>query len=317
MQSTPRCAFVPLADGRRLAYYEFGDRAGVPCVYTPGWPASGLSGAFHTTAAQHAGVRWIAVDKPGTGASDPDPRRSLSRYAADVRGLADHLGLERFAVVGESAGGPHALAAAHELPHRITTAVALASAGAPDTPGGRRAVTPTARLLLRMARRCPWPARLRAAQLQRALHHPARARRWVAGLRHAAPEADQQAWERLDVTTLLSSARGAFTQGSRWVAQELVVLSRPWGFSLSGIEAPVEVWHGTQDTAVPLSAARALAARIPGCTTRIFDGEGRCLGVSRPHELMRAIRNAASDDATAPGEKTGTPRRTRGAPSAR
>jgi pimeloyl-ACP methyl ester carboxylesterase len=31
------------------------------------------------------------------------------------RALADHLGLDRFALAGESGGGPHTLASAHRL----------------------------------------------------------------------------------------------------------------------------------------------------------------------------------------------------------
>src|SRR4051812_16891061 len=54
-----------LAEGRALAWYEYGDAAGLPCVYTTGTPASGLAGATYDKAAAEAGVRWISVDKPG------------------------------------------------------------------------------------------------------------------------------------------------------------------------------------------------------------------------------------------------------------
>ena len=55
-----------------------------------------------------AGVRFIAPDRPGYGASTYAPKRTLPDLAEDVRELADHLGLERFGVVGLSGGGPHA-----------------------------------------------------------------------------------------------------------------------------------------------------------------------------------------------------------------
>jgi pimeloyl-ACP methyl ester carboxylesterase len=38
---------------------------------------------------------------------------------ADVEAIADELGLERFGVTGGSGGGPHALACAALLPHRV------------------------------------------------------------------------------------------------------------------------------------------------------------------------------------------------------
>src|SRR5689334_19381476 len=106
---TQQAQTMTLPDGRVLAWYEYGDPDGVPCVYTTGTPASGLMGELYDDAAREAGVRWISVDKPGYGASSFDPQRSLRGYAADVRALLEHLGLDRVAAAGESGGGPHVL----------------------------------------------------------------------------------------------------------------------------------------------------------------------------------------------------------------
>src|SRR3954469_14679970 len=102
MTDTPQT--MRLADGRQLAWYEYGDAAGLPCVYTTGTPASGLAGSTYDKAAAEAGVRWISVDKPGYGHSDLQRGRTLLDWPADVRALADQLGLQRFAVAGESGG---------------------------------------------------------------------------------------------------------------------------------------------------------------------------------------------------------------------
>lgn len=96
---------LKLADGRGLTWYEFGDTEGVPCFYVPGTPESGLAGSCYDAAARRAGVRWISVDKPGYGHSDPLWNRSLLGFAADLGELADHLGLASFVVAGESGGG--------------------------------------------------------------------------------------------------------------------------------------------------------------------------------------------------------------------
>src|SRR5690606_38283888 len=54
---------------------------------------------------------------------------------ADVELLADTLGLERFAVFGVSGGGPHALAVAAALPHRVSRVAVLASTAPCDAAG--------------------------------------------------------------------------------------------------------------------------------------------------------------------------------------
>jgi pimeloyl-ACP methyl ester carboxylesterase len=47
-------------------------------------------------------LRFIGVDRPGYGYSDPWPEASLLEGAEDFVWVADHLGLERFAALGVS-----------------------------------------------------------------------------------------------------------------------------------------------------------------------------------------------------------------------
>ena len=50
--------------------------------------------------AERSGIRVIAVDRPGLGWSDWQPRRRVVDGPVDVTALADALGLQRFAVLG-------------------------------------------------------------------------------------------------------------------------------------------------------------------------------------------------------------------------
>ena len=71
------------------------------------------------------GVRLIAFDRPGYGRSDRLRGRRVADVAADVEAIADEYKLKKFAVVGRSGGGPHALACAALLPERMTRAAVL------------------------------------------------------------------------------------------------------------------------------------------------------------------------------------------------
>jgi pimeloyl-ACP methyl ester carboxylesterase len=73
------------------------------------------------------GVRLISYDRPGYGGSDRMASRLVADVAADVVAIADHLEVGRFAVIGRSGGGPHALACAAMLPERVTRAGVLVS----------------------------------------------------------------------------------------------------------------------------------------------------------------------------------------------
>ncbi len=81
------------------------------------------------TAAQ-CGGRLIAVDRPGYGQSDPRSDRTLLSWADDIVGLTDSLKINRFSIIGFSAGTPYTLACAHSLPSRVGN-IALVAALAP------------------------------------------------------------------------------------------------------------------------------------------------------------------------------------------
>jgi pimeloyl-ACP methyl ester carboxylesterase len=67
-------------------------------------------------------VRVVSTDRPGYGGSSPQAGRGLADWPAHVAALADHLGVERFAVLGASSGGPYAVACAALLPDRVASA---------------------------------------------------------------------------------------------------------------------------------------------------------------------------------------------------
>src|SRR5437764_785955 len=72
---------------------------------------------------QKLGVRWVGYDRPGYAGTPADPGRDVASAAADVAGIADALGIDRFAVMGHSGGGPHALACAALAPDRVQCVV--------------------------------------------------------------------------------------------------------------------------------------------------------------------------------------------------
>jgi pimeloyl-ACP methyl ester carboxylesterase len=110
---------VTLPDGRTLAYLDGGDPDGYPVIGLHGTPGCRLNRLPDDSVYARAGVRYITTDRAGFGQSSRHRGRLVADEAADVRALADALGLDRFSVVGGSGGGPHALACAALLADRV------------------------------------------------------------------------------------------------------------------------------------------------------------------------------------------------------
>ena len=69
-----------LADGRRLSFEDSGPRGGKPVLYFHGVPSAGTEWHMWGDEAllNAAGVRLIAMDRPGVGGSTFQPNRCLS-----------------------------------------------------------------------------------------------------------------------------------------------------------------------------------------------------------------------------------------------
>jgi pimeloyl-ACP methyl ester carboxylesterase len=111
-----------LHDGRKLTYFLDGpllhrtDRLHIFCFH-----AMFLSGNCFLMTETPKDCVLVCVNRPGYYGSDPVPSQEYAyhAFAHDMEQLADHLGVDTFAVAGHSSGGPCALACAVCLPHRV------------------------------------------------------------------------------------------------------------------------------------------------------------------------------------------------------
>jgi pimeloyl-ACP methyl ester carboxylesterase len=245
-------------DALILVVDDVGDPDGTPVVYLHGGGDSRLSRHPDDSIVAALGVRLLAVDRCG-------PARRLPSLRAWGEATAAALPVERFAVIGWSAGGPHALALAAVAPERVERVALVGSMPPPDLV---RHLPRDVRAVMRLARVSP---RLAARSLER----------W--GRQPTPPTGDS--------LTDAAYARGrveSFRDGGLWLARELAYLGRPWGFSPSDVGAPVTLWWGERDTVCPPPIGNAFLERLPRAELRLVDGTHQLL-FSRWREILASV----------------------------
>jgi pimeloyl-ACP methyl ester carboxylesterase len=96
-------------NGIRMGFYEAGPKADhPPVVLCHGWPEIAFSWRHQIKALAEAGIRVIAPDQRGYGATDrPEPVEAydLTHLTGDLVGLLDHLKIDKAIFVGHDWGG--------------------------------------------------------------------------------------------------------------------------------------------------------------------------------------------------------------------
>ncbi len=231
----------------------------------------------------------IAPDRPGIGLSSPQPgRRSYAGWARDVEHLTRGLGIDRFAVVGYSSGGPYALAAAQALGDRVTRVATVSGVAPSEMPGYRKGTTSTDRAMLLLGLRAPWLGRFLMAQaLRQARKHPERFAKSVD--RDFSTDADQQILDgglRAEIPEIfLEAGRG----GPAGMVEDFAVWARPSGLALNEIGTSVRLWHGEEDKTISSSHSRWVASQIPGAELTPWPHAGHLHTPERWAEVFRSV----------------------------
>jgi pimeloyl-ACP methyl ester carboxylesterase len=289
---------VRLPDGRRLGYAEYGDPSGRPVLYFHGFPGSRLEAGLTDGMGRLLGARVIAPDRPGYGLSDFQPGRSIGDWPGDATALADALGIDRFAAVGVSGGGPFLLACAAQIPDRLAAAALVCPLGPVAAPGGADEMRPLHRLGFLLGRRAPGMIRpIFAAGMRYVGRNP---ERFVSRLAARLGEPDRSVLRRPEIgAAFMESFREGARSGPAGAVHELALLSRPWGFELGDVPIPVRLWHGELDSVIPPSMARAQERAIPRCRATYCPGEGHfSLPVNNVREILSAVIAPSKDART-------------------
>jgi pimeloyl-ACP methyl ester carboxylesterase/DNA-binding winged helix-turn-helix (wHTH) protein len=270
--------FTMSDDGTRVAYATSG--AGSPVVYVlsigthlengQSSPFYDNEGLLALSSRNHFFVRY---DGRGFGLSDRDVADfSLEARVSDLAAVVDAVGLERFAILAASGGGPQAIAYTARHPGRVTRLVLAGTVASYHWMQGEERDSYAQMLdLFEFAWQRPEVANLFADTLL-APDGGVLDRRFLGEMIRRA--GNGRAYARF--------LRGGLEIDVRHDAQRISV--------------PTLVIHGRDDIAVPLEAGRELAALIPGARFEVVEGGHMASSASTASVRRRALEFLAAGE---------------------
>jgi pimeloyl-ACP methyl ester carboxylesterase len=282
-----------LPDGRQLGFSVVGE--GTPVLYFHGTASSRLETLLLKEFARTYGFQIIGVDRPGYGLSSFAPRKRLRDFTADINCLLDHLGIEKFALLAWSGGGPFGLVYVALFPERVSKAVIVGSPALPFD-----VATAHNGSLVRFAMKVPILAmwglkRFRAEVLKAnrdidAFLESKSGRKMV----ESWPEADANffadpAWLRLMYGSMAEGFRQE-NDGVKAVFQEHQLFIKPWNEPVQHIPPnKVYVWQGTEDTTCRVDNAHRIVEAAPNASVEVFEGKGHCVMFDNLTKLHKTL----------------------------
>ncbi|APU17799.1 MULTISPECIES: alpha/beta fold hydrolase [Actinoalloteichus] len=264
-----------LSDGRDLEYEISGPEVGPVVLVHHGMPGSAVPMGTILDPLIERGYRMLTYSRAGHGESTPSPGRTVADSARDCGQLLDRLGISEYLSFGWSAGGPHALASAAVDAGRVVGVLTSASFAPFNAPGldfiGGMGVQN--QISFRSVERGEQAMRevidsMSAAMLGTQPEGVADE------LNSVLPDVDVAAMQSAFGVENAVSVDHALRLGNEgWVA-DLAALTRPWGFDLDEIKAPVELWHGDLDKMVPLAHGKWLASNLNNVVSHLEAGHG-------------------------------------------
>jgi len=272
---------LELGDGRTLHVYDTGDAYGRLAVFWHhGTPNIGAPPEPLFAAAEDLGIRWVSYDRAGYGRSTPDPGRNLASAAAGVSAVADRLGIDRFALMGHSGGGSHALACGALLEERVVGMVSVAGLA----PYGAEGLDFFAGM-----------APSGVASLGAAAEGRVAKERFQASDAEYDPEftaADHAALEG-EWSWFADVVGPAVEGGPGGLIDDDLAYVSPWGVDPTGAKAPILLLHGGRDRVVPSSHGEWLARHCPSTDLRLYADDGHISVLNQGAAALEWLRRQA------------------------
>jgi pimeloyl-ACP methyl ester carboxylesterase len=277
---------------------DAGDPAGVPLLYLHGTPDSRLARPADDAVAARAGVRLLALDRPGYGGSDPLPQDAApgaGPLARHVAAVLDEVDVGRVVLLAWSGGTLGALAIAANVPERVSAlgiVAGLVPRQAYDDPAVREAAAERL-ATLELADELP-PGQLGDAVAPLLAPYPCD---HAQALEHQAEHRDAAGARELasvlgGADRMADALVEAVRRGLAGIAADIEAQARPLDVDLATVGCPTHLWYGTADAVTPPAFGEWYARELPSATLDVVSGAAHYLLFTRWADILETLAAA-------------------------
>jgi pimeloyl-ACP methyl ester carboxylesterase len=281
---------IAVGEDRQIGFAEFGNPQGRAVFWLHGTP--GARRQIPTEARSFAArknIRLIGIDRPGIGSSTPHQYENVLGFTDDLRTIADTLGINRFAVIGLSGGGPYTLATAATMPDRVVMAAVLGGVapliGEDGISSGLMELAKVVRPILEVA---DTPIRWVAGSLIKLIGpfgSPA-----LDLYARISPDGDRNLLSRPEFKAMFLDdlLNGSRKQLSAPLA-DVLLFARDWGFRVGDVTVPVRWWHGDADHIIPFAHGEHVVSLLPDAELHVLAGESHLGGLGAGEHILTTV----------------------------
>ena len=270
-----------ISNGGESAWYASLDK---PAWHPPTWLFAPVWTVLYIMMGVAAWLVWRTKDRIA-----PAMILYFSDWADDATELADALGIEKFAIVGISGGGPGALACAWKIPQRLESVSVVSSVAPPSAPGVFEGMSKTNRFFMKLAWHMPWLSTLNARFLASVIRKDPE--RYIDTMKFKMHDVDNLILARREIREMLAKD---FAEALRFGAQGMVDdmaanHGSPWGFALNEIHITVHFWICELDHSIPPAMGNYLSEAVPNCKATHVPQAGHLWILTHLNEVLDTI----------------------------
>ena len=247
-----------------LIGFEDGGK-GAPILLIHGFPLKRTMWRPQQEALQAAGFRPVIPDLRGFGESTASEQMTIGKYADDLIGLLDHLGIEKATVAGMSMGGYILLDMLERYPDRFSGACFVVTRSGADDEAGKARRQALARDTQTLG------PQVVADAFARILFAP--------GTEEASPRLAQEVYGWMAGTSTVGLVGGLLAMRER----------KDYTPVLRSVQVPSLVIGAEQDQAIPPENSRLLAQELPDATLCMIPGAGHLVNLEQPEAFNSCL----------------------------